>query len=176
MARLSYRYHWFDTVWLSQAQLSELFGASVDNISLHFKNIYGENELDEIATTEDYSAVCQEGTRSVKRKIKHYNLDAIISVGYRVNLARATQIRQWAPYAQTTPFRGLYAACRSVVLRGRDLLSGQSAVGKPQGGEAVISVVNNADISANPQFVDCWVILYGSLPYAKTCKSTGGTP
>ncbi|KIM13234.1 MAG: DNA-binding protein [Sulfurovum sp. FS08-3] len=85
-----------ETLWLSQKQLAELFGTSADNIGLHFKNIYKEQELDEDATTKDFSVVQKEGKREVKRKIKHYNLDAIISVGYRVNSSKATQVRQWA--------------------------------------------------------------------------------
>ena len=85
-----------DTVWLSQAQMAELFESSTDNISLHLKNIYLEQELSEQATTEDYSVVRQEGTRQVKRNLKHYNLDAIISVGYRVSSKRAVLFRQWA--------------------------------------------------------------------------------
>lgn len=85
-----------DSIWLSQSQLAELFKTSTDNISLHLKNIYQSGELDEDATTEDYSVVRQEGKRQVKRKLKHYNLDAIISVGYRVNSAQATRFRQWA--------------------------------------------------------------------------------
>ncbi len=85
-----------ETVWLSQAQIAELFGTSTDNISLHLKNIFTDNELDERSTTEDFSVVRQEGSRQVKRRLKHYNLDAIISVGYRVSSARATQFRIWA--------------------------------------------------------------------------------
>ncbi|MBN2964212.1 virulence RhuM family protein [Sulfurospirillum sp. T05] len=85
-----------DTVWLSQIQISELFETSTDNVSLHLKNIYKEQELDEIVTTEDFSVVRQEGARKVKRTIKHYNLDAIISVGYRVSSHKATRFRQWA--------------------------------------------------------------------------------
>ena len=85
-----------DTVWLSQAQMAELFATSTDNISLHLKNIYKDQELDEAATTEDFSVVRQEGARKVTRRLKHYNLDAIISVGYRVNSTRATRFRQWA--------------------------------------------------------------------------------
>jgi hypothetical protein len=80
----------------NQAQMAELFGTSTDNISLHLKNIYKEDELDEFVTTEDFSIVRQEGKRQVRRYIKHYNLDAIISVGYRVSSKRATQFRQWA--------------------------------------------------------------------------------
>lgn len=85
-----------EALWLSQKQIADLLDSSVDNISLHLKNIYQDNELDEVSTTEDYSVVRQEGARQVKRKLKHYNLDAIISVGYRVNSKKGTQFRQWA--------------------------------------------------------------------------------
>lgn len=85
-----------ETVWLTQAQLSELFESSSDNISLHLKNIYGEGELSESLTTEDFSVVRIEGSREVKRTIKHYNLDAVLSVGYRVKSIKATQFRKWA--------------------------------------------------------------------------------
>lgn len=85
-----------ESVWLSQAQMAELFGTSTDNVGLHLKNIYQDQELQEQSTTEDYSVVRQEGARQVRRKLRHYNLDAIISVGYRVSSARATRFRQWA--------------------------------------------------------------------------------
>jgi prophage maintenance system killer protein len=85
-----------DTVWLSQGQMADLFETSTDNISLHLKNIFADGELSEEATTEDSSVVRQEGKRQVTRKVRHYNLDAIISVGYRVSSKRAVQFRQWA--------------------------------------------------------------------------------
>ncbi len=85
-----------DTIWLNQLQMSELFDTSTDNIGLHLKNIYKEKELDENATAEDFSVVRQEGNRKVKRTIKHYSLDAIICVGYRVSSYKATKFRQWA--------------------------------------------------------------------------------
>lgn len=85
-----------ETVWLTQAQMADLFATSTDNVSLHLKNIYLDKELDESATAEDFSVVRQEGARRVTRQLKHYNLDAIISVGYRVNSTRATRFRQWA--------------------------------------------------------------------------------
>jgi prophage maintenance system killer protein len=85
-----------DTVWLNQRQMAELFDKDSDTIGLHLKNIYNESELEEISTTEYFSVVQKEGKRLVKRKIKFYNLDAIISVGYRVNSKRGTQFRQWA--------------------------------------------------------------------------------
>src|SRR5574344_328449 len=85
-----------DTIWLSQKQIAELFDKDSDTIGLHLKNIYSTGELEDFSTTEDYSVVQKEGTRNVRRKIKHYNLDAIISVGYRVNSIRGTQFRIWA--------------------------------------------------------------------------------
>jgi len=85
-----------ETVWLSQKQMAELFDCSVDNISLHLKNVYSEGELTEKATVEDFSIVQKEGNRSINRQIKLYNLDAIISVGYRINSLRGTQFRIWA--------------------------------------------------------------------------------
>ncbi len=74
-----------ETVWLSQSQMAELFGCSVDNIGLHLKNIYDIEELSKKATAEEFSVVRVEGGRKVRRKIILYNLEAIISVGYRVN-------------------------------------------------------------------------------------------
>ena len=85
-----------DTIWLNQQAMANLFGCTTDNISLHLKNIYAEGELDEMATAEDFSVVQQEGTRQVQRRKKFHNLDAIISVGYRVNSRRATNFRIWA--------------------------------------------------------------------------------
>ncbi|MBW8323288.1 MAG: virulence RhuM family protein [Prolixibacteraceae bacterium] len=85
-----------ETVWLSQKQMAELFGKDSDTIGLHLKSIFKSEELDEFSTTEFSSVVQQEGKRIVSRKIKVYNLDAIISVGYRVNSKRGTQFRIWA--------------------------------------------------------------------------------
>ena len=85
-----------ETIWLTQKLMAELFDCGTDNIGLHLKNIYADGELEESATTEDFSVVRQEGSRTVTRKVKHYNLDAIIAVGYRVNSKRATAFRQWA--------------------------------------------------------------------------------
>ena len=85
-----------DTVWLSQRQMADLFEVSTDNVGLHIKNAYQEGELSEMATTEESSVVQIEGGRRIKRKILHYNLDVIISVGYRVKSVRGTQFRIWA--------------------------------------------------------------------------------
>jgi prophage maintenance system killer protein len=85
-----------ESVWLSQKQMSELFEKDSDTIGLHLRNIYKSGELKEKATTEKYSVVQEEGHRKVKRTIKFYNLDAIISVGYKVNSKRGVQFRIWA--------------------------------------------------------------------------------
>ena len=85
-----------ETVWLSQQQIAELFQTTQQNVSLHLLNIYDEGELDEQATHKDVLLVRREGRRDVRRSVTHYNLDAIISVGYRVKSRVATQFRIWA--------------------------------------------------------------------------------
>lgn len=85
-----------ETFWLSQKAMAELFECTSDNISLHLKNIYKEEELSTESTTEKFSVVQKEGDRNVKRTLDFYNLDAIIAVGYRVNSKKATRFRQWA--------------------------------------------------------------------------------
>ena len=85
-----------DTVWLSQRQMAELFGCSADNIGLHLKNIYADGELEESATAEDFSVVRKEGARMVSRRVRMYDLEAIISVGFRVNSKLGIQFRRWA--------------------------------------------------------------------------------
>ena len=85
-----------ESVWLTQAQMAELFQATKQNISLHIRNIYKEGELEIRPTVKEYLTVQKEGNRNVQRKISYYNLDVIISVGYRVKSLRGTQFRQWA--------------------------------------------------------------------------------
>lgn len=85
-----------DTIWATQAQIAELFDATVQNINIHLKKIYQEGELEENRTCKENLIVQTEGSRKVTRKVKTYNLDAIISVGYRVNSRKATDFRIWA--------------------------------------------------------------------------------
>jgi len=85
-----------ETVWLSQRQMAQLFDKDTDTIGLHLKNIYKSGELEENSTTEESSVVQKEGKRNVRRKVKLYNLDAIISVGYRVNSKQGVRFRIWA--------------------------------------------------------------------------------
>ena len=85
-----------ENIWLTQKKMAELFDCSTDNISLHLKNIYQENEADQKSTAEEFSVVQTEGKREISRKITFYSLEAIIAVGYRVSSERGTQFRQWA--------------------------------------------------------------------------------
>ncbi|HBA65318.1 MAG TPA: hypothetical protein DCZ48_03920, partial [Methylococcaceae bacterium] len=85
-----------DNVWLSQRQLSVLFDKDVRTINEHIRNILGEHELEAEATIRKFRIVQQEGKRQVSRDVEHYNLDMIISVGYRVNSKKGTQFRIWA--------------------------------------------------------------------------------
>lgn len=85
-----------DSVWLNQYQLSELFSTDRTSVLKHLKNIFKTKELDEKITCAKFAQVQKEGNKTVKREILHYNLDAIISVGYRINSKRGTQFRQWA--------------------------------------------------------------------------------
>ncbi|WP_120004289.1 virulence protein RhuM/Fic/DOC family protein [Nesterenkonia muleiensis] len=85
-----------ETVWLTQPQIAEVFGTSRQNIDQHIRNVYEEGELEEQATCKKFLQVRQEGSRQVRREIPHYNLDMILSVGYRVKSATATKFRLWA--------------------------------------------------------------------------------
>lgn len=87
-----------ETIWCTQRAMATLFDCSTDNIGLHLKNIYASEELQKEATAEFFSVVQKEGGRQVNRKTLFYNLDAVISIGYRVNSVRATQFRQWCTY------------------------------------------------------------------------------
>lgn len=85
-----------DTVWLSQQQMAELFQTSRSNVVEHLQHIYDDNELDEISTCRNFRQVRMEGTRQVSREIPFYNLDMIISLGYRIRSVIATRFRRWA--------------------------------------------------------------------------------
>ncbi|MDE0532621.1 MAG: virulence RhuM family protein [Albidovulum sp.] len=85
-----------ETVWLTQRQMAEVFGSTPENVQMHLRNIFASGELEAKATTKEFLAVRTEGKRRVRRRLKHFNLDAIISVGYRVNTWRGVRFRQWA--------------------------------------------------------------------------------
>jgi len=85
-----------ETLWLTQNQMAELFQTSIPNVTMHIRNVFAEGELQRAATVKEFLIVRQEGSRQVSRSVEHYNLDVIISVGYRVRSHRGTQFRIWA--------------------------------------------------------------------------------
>lgn len=113
-----------ETIWCTQKAMAQLFGCSTDNISLHLKNIFNEGELSPKATAEEISVVQQEGARQVRRTTTFYNLDAIISVGYRVSSSKATKFRQWATKVLSEYIR------KGFVLDDNRLKQGMTAFGK----------------------------------------------
>lgn len=150
-----------ETVWLTQRQMAEVFETSTDNVSLHLRNIYASAELDEVATTEEFSVVRSEGSRRVKRSIKHYDLDAIISVGYRVNSKRAVTFRQWATRTlrehlvrgytlneRRLAERGLTEACETLDLLARTLRN-----------QALVKDTGSAVLDLISGYADTWHLL-----------------
>ena len=85
-----------ETVWLSQALIAELFQVTPQNVTIHLRNLYAEGEVTEAGTCKEFLQVQREGSRRVSRGVRHYSLDAILAVGYRVRSDRGTQFRQWA--------------------------------------------------------------------------------
>ena len=85
-----------ETVWLTQRQMAEVFQSTPQNIVMHLRSVFSSKELDAESTSKDFLIVRSEGQRTVRREVRHYNLDAIISVGYRVHSKRAVRFRQWA--------------------------------------------------------------------------------
>ncbi len=140
-----------DTVWLTQRQMADMFGTSSDNVGLHLRNIFADEELSEAATTEEFSVVQAEGRRRVTRSLVHYNLDAILSVGYRVNSRRGTQFRIWATrtlrdhltrgYSLNEPRlleQGLSEIQQAVALLGKTLRRNELVAGD---GHAVLGII-----------------------------------
>jgi hypothetical protein len=85
-----------ESVWVTQRQMADVFETTPENVLMHLRNIFKDGELVEAVTAKDFLAVRTEGKRQVQRRLKHYNLDAVISVGYRVNSKKAVAFRQWA--------------------------------------------------------------------------------
>jgi hypothetical protein len=102
-----------ETVWLTQGQMAELFETTPQNITTHIRNVYKENELERTPTCKDFLQVRMEGGRNVSRKAKHYNLDVIISVGYRVKSQRGVQFHYFTPQQKTHPDRSPPPHCQA---------------------------------------------------------------
>ncbi|MGR7919549.1 RhuM family protein [Zobellella denitrificans] len=151
-----------ETVWLSQSQMSVLFDTTTDNIGLHLKNIYQEGELVEVATTEDFSVVRQEGKRQVRRRIKHYNLDAIISVGYRVSSRRATQFRQWATQVLKDHLvQGYTLNRRRLAERGIEFEQAMNLLSRTLSNQGLVSPEGAAVAGVISDYARSWSLLQG---------------
>ncbi len=129
-----------DTVWLTQRQMSDLFETTPENVLMHLKNIFTDGELEEAATAKEFLVVQTEGKRKVRRNVKHYNLDAIISVGYRVNSRRGVGFRQWATATLREHLvRGYTLNRQRLEQNARELESALALVRKAASGEALTS-------------------------------------
>ena len=150
-----------ETVWLTQRQMAAVFQTSTDNVSLHLKNIFADEELSERATTEDFLVVQSEGQRQVRRSLKHYNLDAVISVGYRVNSKRGVRFRQWATRTLREHLvRGFTLHEQRLAERG--LAEAQAAVGllaRTLKNQALVSDTGQAVVDLIAAYAPTWRLL-----------------
>lgn len=151
-----------DTLWLSQAQMGELFDTTPENVLMHLKNIFNDGELAEQATTKDFLVVRQEGARQVRRRIKHYSLDAIISVGYRVSSRRATQFRQWATRVlQAHLVEGYTLNQRRLVERGIEFEQAVSLLSRTLANQQLVNDQGRAVLQVIGDYARSWSLLQG---------------
>ena len=169
-----------DTVWLTQAQMAELFQVKPQNITMHLKKVYADDELQEAATCKEFLQVQTEGTRRVERTRKFYNLDAIISIGYRVNSKRGVRFRQWATSVlkdyllkgyslnrHRLAERGVEEAQAALDLLARTLIANRLA---SDTGQAVVALISG--------YAKTWRLLLqydeDSLPLPEGCQPARG--
>lgn len=151
-----------ETVWLSQAQIAGLFRVTAQNVTMHLKNIYSEQELAENSTCKDFLQVQSEGDRKVKRKRKHYNLDAIISVGYRVNSRRATQFRQWATgVLRQHLVEGYTLNQKRLKERGIEIEQALDLLASTMSNQQLVSTEGEAVLSVIADYARSWSLLQG---------------
>lgn len=151
-----------ETVWLSQAQMAQLFDTTPENILMHLKNIFNDEELAEQATTKDFLVVRQEGTRQVRRRIKHYSLDAIISVGYRVSSKRATQFRQWATrMLKDHLVDGYTLNQRRLAERGVEFEQAVSLLSRTLANQQLVTEQGHAVVQVISDYARSWSLLQG---------------
>lgn len=149
-----------DTVWLTQRQMSELFETTPENVLMHLKNVYADGELEEPATTKDFLAVRVEGRRQVRRQLKHYNLDAIISVGYRVNSRRGVRFRQWATQTLREHLvRGYTINQQRFEQNARELEAALALVRKAAAGEALTTDQGRGLVDVIARYTQTFLLL-----------------
>ena len=155
-----------ETIWLSQKQLAELFDVTKQNVSLHINNILKEKELDKNLTVKFFLIVQKEGNREVKREVEHYNLDMIISIGYRVNSIIATKFRQWATSVLKNYIQNGYAINTHKITEQRlSLLENDMQIIKSHIKNNTIEIKHG--IFFNGQIFDAYVLLSDLIKSAK---------
>ncbi|WP_322997173.1 RhuM family protein [Castellaniella sp.] len=167
-----------ETIWLTQRQMSDLFDTTPENVLMHLKNIYAAGELTESATAKDFLAVRTEGRRQVQRNLKHYNLDAIISVGYRVNSSRATHFRQWATRTLREHLTQGYTLNRQrFEQNAAELEAALTLVKKAAAGDALTTDQGRGlvDVIARYTHTFLWLQRYDEGLLTKPSGSPGGT-
>ena len=155
-----------ETVWLTQAQMMELFHSTKQNISLHINNVYKENELTFESTVKEYLTVQKEGKREVKRKLRFYNLDVIISVGYRVKSKRGTQFRIWANKVLKDYLLKGYVVNHRIDRLENDMSTIKSKLEKIDF-QIQTSLPPNEGIFFNGQIFDAWIFVTDLVRSAK---------
>jgi len=151
-----------ETAWLSQAQMGQLFDTTPENVLMHLQNIFKDEELIEQATTKESLVVRQEGKRQVRRRIKHYNLDAIISVGYRVSSKRATQFRQWATQVLKDHLvQGYTLNQRRLTERGIELEQAVNLLSRTLTDQGLVSSEGEAVARVISDYARSWSLLQG---------------
>jgi len=151
-----------ETAWLSQAQMGELFDTTPENVLMHLQNIFKDEELIEQATTKESLVVRQEGKRQVRRRIKHYNLDAIISVGYRVSSKRATQFRQWATQVLKDHLvQGYTLNQRRLTERGIEFEQAVNLLSRTLTNQGLVSTEGEAVARVISDYARSWSLLQG---------------
>ena len=155
-----------ETIWLSQKQLAELFDVTKQNVSLHINNILKEKELDKNLTVKFFLIVQKEGNRDVKREVEHYNLDMIISIGYRVNSIIATKFRQWATSVLKNYIQNGYAINTHKITEQRlSLLENDMQIIKSHIKNNTLEIKHG--IFFNGQIFDAYVLLSDLIKSAK---------
>jgi hypothetical protein len=167
-----------DTVWLTQRQMSDLFETTPENVVMHLKNVFTDGELDEAATAKDFLVVQTEGKRKVRGNIKHYNLDAIISVGYRVNSHRGIRFRQWATSTLREHLvRGYTLNRQRLEQNARELESALALVRRAASGEALTSDQGRGLVDIIARYTQTFLLLqrYDSGLLVEPQGMPGGT-
>lgn len=151
-----------DTVWLSQGQMAELFGKDVRTVSEHVGNVFAEGELAREATIRKFRIVRQEGKRQVRREIDHYNLDVIISVGYRVKSQRGVQFRQWATrILKDHLVQGYTLNQRRLAERGIEFEQALDLLSRTLANQGLVSSEGEAVASVISDYARSWSLLQG---------------